>query len=170
MTATLDATGPHRIDRPTLLGGLRLMRRATLVSMAFVDLVAIARPPSMVAASWPTTVDFRAIGPEAHTTSFGEEHPRRFVYSPIPVSYDVSARDVGWRHWGTSSAIGGGRVQFCVIMSPCYSGHFTIRVFRRRLVSCPNGKSHFGYTRVRLDVSKEHGGPPFTDTILVGCG
>ncbi len=167
---TLGAFRAHCIDRPSLLGGLGLMWRATLVSMAFVVLVAIARPSSMVAASWPTTVDFRAVGPEAHTTNIGEEHPRRFVYSPIPVSYDVSARDVRWRRWGFSSTLGGGHVQFCVIMSPCYSGPFTIRLFRRRFVSCSNGKSHFGYTRVRLDVSKEHGGPPFTDTILVGCG
>jgi hypothetical protein len=166
----LGAVRARRIDRTTLLGGLGPMWRATLVGMAFVVLVAIAKPSSMVAASTPTTVDFQAVGPEAHITSFGEEHPHRFVYSPIPVSYDVSARDVGWTHWGAGSTQGRGHVQFCVIMSPCYSGPFAIRLFRRRFVSCPNGKSHFGYTRVRLDVSKEHGGPPFTDTILVGCG
>jgi hypothetical protein len=123
----------------------------------------------LAAVSWPTTVDLGAIGPEAHVTSFGVKHPGHFVYGPIPVSYDVTAWHVHWEHWGASSTLGLGRVQFCIIMSPCHTGPFTIRLFRRQFVSCPSGKSHFGYTRVRLDVSEEQGGRPFTDTILVGC-
>lgn len=145
------------------------MRRRCRVLSALLVFVAVATPSSMAAASWPTTVDFQAVGPEARITSFGMQHPRRFEYGPIPVSYDVTAWQVSWKHWSASTTLGRGHVRFCVIMSPCYTGPFTISLSRRRFVSCRNGKSHFGYTRVRLDVSKEHGGRPFTDTILVGC-
>jgi hypothetical protein len=138
-------------------------------ALAVTAFAAAAATTSVAAAAQPTTVDFQAVGPEAHTVSFGAMHPARFVYSPIPVSYDVTAKHVRWKRWGSASTLGRGHVQFCIIMSPCYSGPFTIRLFRRRFVRCASSLSHFGYTRVRLDVSREHGGRPFTDTIRIGC-
>lgn len=144
------------------------MPRIAFTVVFILALLAIAMPSDVAGASWPTTVNFQAVGPEARTTSVGVQHPRRFEYGPIPVSYDVTAWQVSWKRWGASTTLGHGRVRFCVIMSPCYTGPFTITLFRRRFASCPSGKSHFGYTRMRLDVSEEHV-RPFTDTILVGC-
>jgi hypothetical protein len=163
------AVRSRRQASSALLRRLSAMRRIVIIGASLFAFAATAIPSAVAATSWPTTVDFRAVGPEAHITSFGVQHPRRFAYAPIPVGYAVTAWQVRWAHWGASSTLGRGRVQFCINMSPCHSGAFTLLLFRRRFVSCANGESHFGYTRVRLDVSKEDGGQPSTDTILVGC-
>jgi hypothetical protein len=87
------------------------MRRVTVVIMPLLTFLAIALPSSIAAASWPTTVDFQAVGPEARITSFGVQHPRRFEYGPISMSYDVTAWQVSWKHWSASTTLGRGHVR-----------------------------------------------------------
>jgi hypothetical protein len=161
---TRRRAGPAETSKRCLRGVCGRSRMAPAIAS-----VAAAAAACGAASTRPTTVAFQAVGPEAHSAGVGVVRPRHFAYSPTPVSYDVTASNVRWRGWGMNTTVGRGEVQFCIIMSPCYVGTFTIRLSHPQFVSCTTGNSHSGYTRVELDVSREHGGRPFTDTIRVGC-
>jgi hypothetical protein len=170
-SATISAAARSQ-QRRRLAASIRPALRFTAGLCGSLRFALHGSPAVSIAPNFPTTVDFNAVGPEARQTSFGVAAPTSFSYGPIPISYDVTATEVHWLHWGALTAEGHGSVTFCVIMSPCSQGPFTVVLSNRRLARCGNGLTHFGYAEVRLDLS-ELPEPPspevFSDTILVGC-
>jgi hypothetical protein len=116
----------------------------------------------------PTTVDLNGVGSGAFQGAYGVQHPRNMDFAPIPIGYTLTASGTHWTGWGSATAIGTGDVEYCPNMSPCTSGTFTLRLSERSFVRCPSGRSHYGYTRMNLDLVQEGGGD-WGYRVLVGC-